>query len=322
MVKKVLREWKSINDDVVTLSKFIANELMRYTTASIESRKTVVDAVVRVPYVSGSFDVDISNVFKDGKKHFGMDVLAVIFNCYVFYNESLFEFQKRTVGNSEYDSGLLILNVAVLRELAFPGQQGGYLDTSMVYEAVYHELSHALQYGFGMEKRKKLYDTAVEIIKTTDGNTLPNIMARLMYMTFPHEQDSFANQFYGMLTSSKGEPKPFQQAVKSFGYLGMFNNLIKDYKKALKSLEDENELRAVLRAFKFDLVQFKKRIHFGYKRFVDKLDRVYTRYVYEYRRKHLTAEGHMAETVTQSVLLEEYRKYYDTIIFDEVKKNW
>ena len=68
--------------------------------------------------------------------------------------------------------------------------------------------------------------------------------------------------------------------------------------------------------------QFRKRIHFGWKRFVNKLYRVYQRYCYEKENSNLTFDEMRNIERAKHLVLMEARKLYKDIQYDNGPYQW
>ena len=68
--------------------------------------------------------------------------------------------------------------------------------------------------------------------------------------------------------------------------------------------------------------QFNKRLHFGKKRFYNKLKRVYQRHMYEMKDNGLTMEQHLKKIQAEQMFLMEDRKRYKNIQYDKSEYWW
>lgn len=141
-------------------------------------------------------------------------------------------------------------------------------------------------------------------------------MCKLVYYTFIHEQDAFAHQFYGLISSEQMEGS-FEELV---GYLEVYNDFkrCRSYYKNMVN-RDRKTASELLKYLGMTFEDFNKRIHFGGKRFYNKLYRVYLRHSYEMSQVGMSFETMQKAMIGRTMVLSEYRKRYKNIDYCDYK---
>lgn len=299
--KQYVNEWKSINDEVKTLADTIVN-VMWYKS---ENDKPIMDRNLKIPFITGEFPLYMETVFNDGKNHFGIEKINVYYRIYFMDSIQQYNENYDNIGNSEYNSEENKIYI-------IDGLIEGNFNTSIV-EQVYHELSHAFEYGMGMEKRADLYGKVSNVLKN-GGSEVEKAMCKMVYYTFPHEQDAFAHQFYAILDSNDVDDS-FDDLLYQFNSYVDFHRSIITYTKAVSNNDDA--VRMALDYLGLSMEQFNKRYRFGKKRFERKLRNVYQRHIYELHQKRMTVEGKLKQEFISNEILSEYRKRYNNIEFEK-----
>ena len=318
MKKKILNEWLSVSDEVKTLANYTAKRILNQSNRVDGRGKAVIGRVFKVPYVRGSFDINIPQVFGDGKAHFGLDELNVSYIVHIFMDEKDYKKSMFELPDSTYNDNLkrLTLNLSIMKKMNDddnPNLGFKFTNTNKLYQDVYHEMCHAFQYSMGFKKHGDLYQDTLSILKQSIANKddFVESMARMSYYCFSHEQDSFAHQFYAML-DNMDENVSFEEALGRF-------NAWKDFAYALNMYQKEYAAKKsiavkIANLWNMDIKTFNKRIESGKQRFYKKLSRAYIRHYYE--TKILVPEHTIKEGMLRRMLQEEYGKYYDDIKFD------
>ena len=305
--KQYISEWKSINDDV----KKLATTLVKYMWHKSESGLVIFDRHVNLPCISGHFPFYMNDLFKDGKEHFGRDSINVWYKIYFVDDEEEYNEKYINFGNSEYN---LEENTIYIRGGLIRGQY-----SRTIVEDVYHELNHAFEYGMGMEKREDLYDKVSKVIQDPRRSDVCVAMCKMIYYTFPHEQDAFVHQFYRYLDANKMD-ESFEELLYKFSNFNDFNGSISLYNHAIWN--KDSEVKNTLDHLGLSKEQFDKRYKFGKKRFINKLRRAYQRHMYELRMNRLNTEGHLKYSFISQQILEGYRKRYKGIEFEDGDYRW
>ena len=305
--KQYINEWKSINDDV----KKLARTLVKYMWYKSENSEPKFDNYVRLPFISGSFPFELNALFKDGQPHLGLEMINVWYKIYFVDDEEEYNEKYINFGNSEYNQEE---NTIYIRGGLIRGQY-----SRTIVDDVYHELNHALEYGMGMKKRVDLYDKVTSVIQSPNNSETKIAMCKVVYYTFPHEQDAFAHQFYGYLDANEID-EHFEELLYKFPNFNDFNRSISLYNRAVWN--KDNDVKNTLDYLGLSKEQFDKRYKFGKKRFINKLRRVHQRHMYELKMKRLSTEGHLKYNTISQQILEGYRKRYKNIDFEKEDYKW
>lgn len=303
--KQYISEWKSVNDNVKLLAQQLCNVMWKY-----KKTKGVFDPVSKLYCVKGEFVFDLSEYFEEPIVEFGMESINVVYKITFFRDAEEYNAKYSFIGNSEFD---VDTNTLFLRV----GSVDGYFNYTTTQE-VFHELEHVFQYGMGMEKRKSLYQGVqdlIEIYKGKDEFICSTLI--LIYMTFPHEQDAFANQFYGLMTSEllRGT---FEELVNGFPHYVEFERYYSLYKRFRNTRK--NDLTKVLSKLGMSYEQFNKRVYFGRKRLINKLHRVYQRHIYELKKYTSDIHESAKRELGLKMLFNEYKKIYPNIEIEKIDK--
>ena len=304
--RQYINEWKSVNDDV----KALADEITLLMWKKSQTAKPMVDRYCSIPFIEGTFKVKPTNP-QDKSTNLSFLSLTVDYRLYLFDSADDYNQHYTEIGNSEYkdDENKLYLRIGIVE---------GYY-TPNIAEEVYHELNHAYQYGMGLEKKVGLYDKVAKVFSEKSQDSLWLSMAKILYYTFTHEQDSFANQFYANLNATNSRLR-FEEAIIYFPNYIDFKQSKAFYKEADR--RGDASIGDVLKFFGMTRELFNKRLHFGWKRFLKKLRRVYQRYQYEIGRRGLTTEGHIRKVSVEALVLNELRKRYKDICFEQGGPKW
>ena len=160
-------------------------------------------------------------------------------------------------------------------------------------ESIIHEITHMYQYNIGMDKKRSLYDTMVDML--SDGSNIDRYYVALaLYYTFPHEQDAFTHQFYKGEDSNIENFEPFKNFNKAF-------EIVRNNYRTNKAMQ--NGIHELGYSFK----SYFKRLHFGLKRFERKLNNVKTYWLKESLRSHgLTLDNRITELKNRTVWDKSY----------------
>lgn len=289
--KQYILEWKSVNKSVELVADLIG-KMIWSTSMEVEPKLSELYAQ---PFLSGEFVADITSVLGNDNE-FGMDSVNVKYILYL--SDSYEDFYRINRHNSSYDrdTNTLTIVCALIKGKIHPEFMSD----------IYHEIEHCFQYSKGINPNRVLYDLATS--KIGSENIVEDVMCRLIYYTFPHEVDAFANQFYAFLRANKPNEDFKYLLYNATEYLNYFNNLRK-YRGFVKT--DKDSVKSVLEYLNLDIEQFNKRIHFGGKRLRGKLNSVYDRYHFERRRNEISLSP-TSMSVSNGLLM-EYRKRYKKI---------
>lgn len=290
--KQYISEWKSVNDDVDKLSR----ALVEISWNDSKKFRMSFSPFTNKQFIENTLTIKLSDII--GENGFDFDDLTVNYIIYFFNSEEEYVNNYEIMQNSEADYDRKFIRIVF-------GSVRGEFNNSF-YEEVYHEVEHLFSYANGMEKRKELYDKAIALVKSDADNEVKSI-GYLIYLTFRHEQDAFANQLYGELKANKIF-LPFEDILtRNQIYRNMLSqNMIFSYgyKKRKK------EFDSILSDFGYNIGTFRKRVHFGISRLKKKYKNVYNRHMMEFKRKNMTIERMVQYDKLQNKLIEEIKKRY------------
>lgn len=262
-------EKKGISDEVDKL----ANDVIEQIWNDSLSKQRMFSPRTKLYYVDGSFKLDGF----DGE--LSVNYVLYFFDTIESYNSNI----DLMHDSSSFDDETKTMRVST-------GLIDGEL-TYAIYEEVYHELLHYFEYSKGMTKNVDLYNKVSDFITKSvkpENDILLNV-AKLVYYSFPHEQDAFAHQFYGFLKKMRPTDE-FQVLLYN---ASMFRALDYSYMVFKHGLADNRKnIITLLLHFGMNLESFKKRIHFGRKRLEKKLKQVYNRYKEEAKERTLPESLH------------------------------
>lgn len=294
-------ETKSINSDIVNLSDLIADKILEQAPSKPRKISNITASI----FVEGEF---VQELYGEIGK---LDKLTIHYLLYSFDNEGEYNQWLRTI----------LVNGEVKQYNSYSDYEDKYMQIVSAYingvimsdfaENILHEITHLYQYSLGMEKRKSLYDTAIELCTNKDETV--QAVGRTIYYTFKHEQDAMTHQFYGYLLQNKPN--------------GSFEDVCKksEYENALNYLwivnHNKEKAKTLIREIGLTIEQYNKRVHYGYKRFKQKLYNAYLLYkqeknTFSLKNESRTFEISLKGQVIFDTYLREARKKYNDIEFD------
>ena len=295
--KQYITEEKSISNDVKILGNYVAKAIFNDSVNTSQKLSNVKG----VPYIENEFIISIDEILNGMHNNFGIDTLTV---KYILYNcDSKDEYYEKVYSygiNSEasYEDKRLVI---------VSGMVKGYILPDFI-DDIYHELTHLLQYGMGMEKRVNLYDNVINLLKKSD-NEISNAILRIMYMSFKHEQDAFAHQFYSKLRRTK-EKRSFDDVINETEY-GFYKKLRTTYFYG-KTFEGE-VVDDVLSKIGMTREQFEKRMNYGASRLRSKMKNAYDKYLIDTIPNNIRVEENIKYDISKNKILKEYKKRYPNI---------
>lgn len=258
--RKVILEAQGIADSVKLLSRNIATKLFN----AIDNNT--------VNYIDNGF-----NPFKIGE--FYIDNLLVKYKIYFFKTENDKDNVLSTLNdlNCEYDyknNQIRIISYFV-----------GPVPDKTLFASICHEVNHMYQYSQGFTKNEDFYNKVIDM--SLNGNTQnEKLIGRILYMCFSHEQDSFANEFYGKLVSdfnnSNKLPLDFSEVycdseMKNMDTLMNIMETLTDY-----------EIEKILNKIPMSLNRFYDYVYKRHERLQKKLKMAYKHFVGEYSKQKIT----------------------------------
>lgn len=303
--KQYVNEWKSINDSTKKLSEYISKMIWNISSEQTDMK---LDRVLYVPFLSGEFDINLNDILVDNA--FGIDSLNVVY--YLYFYDDVYRYNKdyAKIGNSSYDNDTNTLTV-----------KGGIIEgcfNFLITQEIWHELNHAFEYGNGLHKREELYSIVSKVMTNNQSSEIEKIVSRLLYYTFPHEQDAFVHQFYGLL-SSQGIRGKFDELIMKYTH---YSSFITDKSRySILKKDNKNNVKEVIQEFGMKIPQFEKRIHFAKKRLYRKLRSAYERYVYKLSTGNAIDEAKRLIT-TDVIILNKLSERYPNIKYDDKDYKW
>lgn len=214
------------------------------------------------------FNRDIKIVAKRGKFNYNLikdKMIIVEFRTYDFQRDEDLEYFKENypvIFNEKMDSGLTysskendlpIIKISIVRA-------GGKIQKNS-YDILQHELDHALKDSLtnkNMNKRNYYkYKMATYMISDNDSNEnkYAKVAAWIVYYSFPHEQDAFANGFYSELIHSNPTKENLDELIYNSRYYSVITWLrrVLPYFKTIKSEEIELVNRILSISFMCDI---------------------------------------------------------------------
>lgn len=281
-----IKEWKSVSDDTLAISSSVANEILKRSKSTAEKISSVNGTVFK----DGSFDLDIT----------GLDKLTVKYTIYYCqdrreYNELLRK------GNLSCESDYFDAYIRVVIVYIDGQIEGDFIGD------INHEINHILEVSKGFRKTRRgmnLYTIATSIASDKSKSAPERSPAFLIYVTFNHEEDSFAVQYYSQLKNTYKNPRELDQ-------YGMFEKTLEQfvpYQSAVAMIKmynencNEPEVIGTIKAMNLTVKSFENRVDKGMRRLKRKLYHAYERLVIE-----LENNGMMPEQVMKVDRLVEER---------------
>lgn len=302
--RRYINEWKSINHEVMQLSRYVSHIIWK---DSFNGEIKLSD-MVKKPYIEGCFEININNAFM-GDHHFDIEKMNI---RYIMYMLDSYDEVGETMRINKFNS-LFDRDTSTMTIICYSIK--GKIHPDFIGD-IYHEIEHLFQYGMGMEKRSDLYDMAIEGTKD-EKDEIRKVISFLIYFTFPHEQDAFANQFYGLLKSGKYKDNiNGDELIMNETEYARYYSCLRMYKSFRNTYMDH--IREVLNRFGLTLEQFNKRVHYGGQRLKNKLLKVYQRYEYE-KMANSIREGRVMLSIIKEVKRDYNERYKGIEHNDEFK---
>lgn len=304
-----LNETLSINNDIVNLSDLIADKIL----LDALKQKKQISQITGSIFVEDTFKIELYGEIK------GLNHLMIHYILYIFDN----------IGEYSQWYKIAKLNDETYHYNSFSDYNEGYIQIVSAYvdgaiyhdfaENILHEVTHLYQYGMGMGKRENLYDNAIKMCSSD--NEVETAVGRSVYYTFKHEQDAMVHQFYGYLL----QKKPFGNIEKIIENSEYGNAL--DYLDIVR--DNKEEAAKYIKQLGLTVGQWNKRIHFGYKRFRQKIYNAYLLYNKQkehgnYKNESKTFELNLRGQMIFDTFLRNARKKYGDVSFgiEEVYSMW
>lgn len=173
-----LNEELSVSNNVIQLTEIVSEKIQK-TLKNIRAERST----------------DYNRIFKKGELFLNtigiipnMNNIHIYFHVYYFKDNNDYRENKITVDtncSAEFNE-----NTITLRLVMINNQPDDNFNSS-----IQHEINHIYQYANGATKDEQLYKK----VKDKASTEIDQIVAYALYLTFPTEQDSFANQYYAYL---------------------------------------------------------------------------------------------------------------------------
>lgn len=269
--EKYITEWKSVNDDVLSVSRQVRDEIVK----DVAKREKTLSQIENVLYAENGVGFPMQITFND-TKNVNIKVKYVIYFVMDEYEEMFLSRNRNVNLNCEWDNENGTLTIVGIFKDGEP--------TDSFTEDISHEVEHMFEYTMGLKKREDLYGNVVNMLKGT--SDLSYYVAVATYYTFPHEQNAFKQQFYEFLLNQKSL-LTYEQTLQKFQPWKSVNNI---YDAVYDNYDDEVVMSAINK-LGYTRRNFFKRLYFGLKRFEKKLANVYLRWKTENKDKFLTNES-------------------------------
>lgn len=286
-MRKYLNEEKSISPIVSRSGDRLYQIIVDDFKRKYKTKEYYCSQGSRFPFVTGSFQYDVSEM----DSRIGM--VNVEYYIYLCYNDYEYEkiFESGIDLNSEFDNKTQRIRLVGLSM---------HDDLLPDFKAtIYHELTHLFQYGRGMEKRESLYDKCADFTDSSDETKRK--VGWLTYMTFPHEQDAMAHQFYAQLMEMQ-TISHIEYCIRHYSEYRIIESLM-EYIKTHK-----NEIKPYVNELGFTVGQWYKRIHFAERRIIKKLCNAFVKYSLD--RKNKT---NINESLRTHKIFMKYKDVFDGI---------
>ena len=286
---KRLDEWKSVSDEVVSISKGIYGKIV----SDSENSETQLGRLTRIPMKRGQFLYNGGPVVGD---------LDIRYTLFLVDNDMQYEKLVETGAlncRSDADTGMVEIN-----GYAYLGQ----CDNALLSH-IAHEVNHLYQYGKGFQKNEELYNTVVTVLTDAGVSENEKVPSYIIYYTFKHEVDSFSAQFYQQLENGGiHNTSSLYEALCEFEPFAA----LESYINYMTEHRDEDDVRNGIVITGLTFRQWKHRAKSGINRFMRKMENVYHRFKIEQHDGNLTLEAKLQTTVNsikQYGLLSECIEY-------------
>ena len=288
--KLVVEKW-SISDIVRTYTDKISEKIIKLSTEQLDNKQYKYSPITQTAYVEGKFEI---NTFD-----FGNDKMPPVLNVeYIMYDvhnansyNNVIKKEDKGIVNSESDFKQNYIRIV-----------SGYIGETLLpdfYGSISHEVEHIYQYACGMQKKIDLYDAVCNLYK--DENVDKQNVGYTLYYTFKHEQDAMAHQFYEYLDTINIYSNNFENILEHFSEYMAFTKAINFIKKM-----DKDRLKTILNSIGFSIADYNKRIHYSFKRFVQKMHNAFNRKLYDMNERYKCTN--IGYNMTNVMIMEECEK--------------
>lgn len=269
-----LDEWKSVSDEVVSISKGIFEKIV----SDSENREKQLGRLTRIPMKRGQF------LYNGGPV---VGTLDIRYTLFLVDRETQYDKLLETGAlncRSDADTGVVEIN-----GYTYLGQ----CDNAMLSH-IAHEVNHLYQYGKGFRKNEELYNTVVTVLLDAGVSENEKIPSYIIYYTFKHEVDSFSAQLYQQL--KKGVIRNTSSLYEALCEFEPFV-VLERYMDYMTEHMDEDGVRNGIAATGLTFRQWRHRAKSGINRFKRKMENAYHRFKIEQQDSNLTLEAKLQTTV-------------------------
>lgn len=275
IVRKVINEALGVNSYVEKAVDGIINKIIKLdASGQLEEKQLTND----IPILIKRGELEY-NLIKD-------NVIKVEFRIYDFRNdEELQKFKENypqiytekmynaSAGKPYKDSQILI-RFSVVRA-------GGKIQNDS-YDSLQHELDHALKMALtengALSRRNYKNSMTRYVMEHGDSNKYVHVAAYMVYYSWPHEQDAFANGLYSYLKHSNPTKENLDELIYKSDYYSIINKM-RTFLRALNELEGEEKEkinRLFYISFGSDVDKFSKEVANTLSKYIYKLGRIKT----------------------------------------------
>lgn len=299
----IINEKLSISDIVNTYTDKISEKIIDLSVEQFNKKQLKYSPITNAPYVEGSFVIDTFD-FGNDKMPSSLKVEYIMYdiNSAIAYN-SIIKTEDKGIVNSESDFKQCYVKIV-----------SGYIGDTLLpdfYTTIAHEVTHIYQYAQGLQKKIDLYDAVIKLYNSNVNDE--NTIGYVLYYTFKHEQDAMTHQFYEFLNSKDYNNTEFEKALESYTEFKNFTNSINNVKKI-----DKNNLKNILNGIGLSIGDYNQRIHYAYKRFIQKMKNAFDRNMYElaeHSKKFI-----IGYNMSKQMILEECEKKIGYKLTEKIEK--
>lgn len=180
--KLKLNEELSVSNNVIELTDIISNKIL----IALKFIKPEMSREYYRIFKKGTIDIATEGLIPS------LDRLTIYFHVYLFDDIDDYKMHKITLDtncSADFENHSMMLRLVTIN---------GMPDSNF-NSSIQHEVNHIFQYANGATKNVLLYNKLIEITKDKASTRKDRIIAYALCLTFPTEQDSFANQYYAYL---------------------------------------------------------------------------------------------------------------------------
>lgn len=177
-----LNEELSVSNNVIQLTEIISRKILN----TLKFIRPEISKEYHRIFKKGTIEIATKGLIPS------LDKLTIYFHVYLFENIGDYKMHEITLDtncSADFENRSIMLRLIMINN-----QPNDNFNSS-----IQHEVNHIFQYANGATKNVSLYDRLVEITKDKASTRKDRVVAYALYLAFPTEQDSFANQYYAYL---------------------------------------------------------------------------------------------------------------------------